>query len=124
VAVAERDKPGGVCVNWGCIPSKAILTSAGLYEEMRNAEAHGIRCQGLSADYGAVIRRSRKVADRMSRGITYLFKKNRIELFPASATVLSPTTVRWGRRSSRRRTSSWPPERRCGGCRGSSPTAG
>ncbi|MBP2687644.1 MAG: hypothetical protein H6Q81_2549 [Deltaproteobacteria bacterium] len=61
VAVVERDKPGGVCVNWGCIPSKAILTSAILYEEMRNAEAYGIRCQGLSADYGAVIRRSRKV---------------------------------------------------------------
>src|SRR4030042_1661683 len=93
---AERDKPGGVCVNWGCIPSKAILVSAGLYEDMRNAEAYGIRCQGLSADYGAVIRRSRKVADRMSRGITFLFKKNKIELFPAGATVLSPTTVRVG----------------------------
>jgi dihydrolipoamide dehydrogenase len=96
VAVAERDKPGGVCVNWGCIPSKAILASAGLYEDMRNAEAYGIRCQGLSADYGAVIRRSRKVADRMSRGVTFLFKKNGIELFPATATILSPTTVRVG----------------------------
>src|SRR5512143_2844148 len=96
VAVAERDKPGGVCVNWGCIPSKAILTCAGLYEDMRNAEAYGIRCQGLSADYGAVIRRSRKVADRMSRGVTFLFKKNGIELFPVTATVLSPTTVRVG----------------------------
>ena len=96
VAVAERDRPGGVCVNWGCIPSKAILTSAGLYGEMRNAEAYGIRCQGVSADFGAVIRRSRKVADRMSRGVAYLFKKNGIELFPASATVLSPTAVRVG----------------------------
>jgi len=96
VAVVERDKPGGVCVNWGCIPSKAILTSAILYEDMRNAEAYGIRCQGLSADYGAVIRRSRKVADRMSGGVAYLFKKNKIELFPASATVVSPTTVRAG----------------------------
>jgi dihydrolipoamide dehydrogenase len=96
VAVVEREKPGGVCVNWGCIPSKAILTSAGLYEEMRSAEAYGIRCQGLSADYGAVIRRSRKVADRMSRGVTYLFKKNGIELFPANATIVSPTVVRVG----------------------------
>src|SRR3990172_6676848 len=96
VAVVERVKPGGVCVNWGCIPSKAILTSAILYEDMRNAEAYGIRCQGLSADYGAVIRRSRKVADRMSGGVAYLFKKNKIELFPASATVVSPTTVRAG----------------------------
>jgi dihydrolipoamide dehydrogenase len=96
VAVAERDRPGGVCVNWGCIPSKAILTSAWLYEDMGNAEAYGIRCQGLSADYAAVIRRSRKVADRMSRGTAYLFKKNGVELFAASATVASPTTVRVG----------------------------
>ncbi len=96
VAVAERGKPGGVCVNWGCIPSKAILTSAGLFEDMRNAAAYGIRCQGVSADYGEVIRRSRKVADRMSRGVAYLFKKNGIELFPANATVTSPTTVRAG----------------------------
>src|SRR3990172_9392998 len=85
VAVVERDKPGGVCVNWGCIPSKAILTSAILYEDMRNAEAYGIRCQGLSADYGAVIRRSRKVAERMSRGVNFMFKKNGIEMFPEAA---------------------------------------
>ncbi|MBP2674955.1 MAG: pdhD, partial [Deltaproteobacteria bacterium] len=63
VAVAERGKPGGVCVNWGCIPSKAILTSAGLFEDMKNAASYGIRCQGVEADYDEVIRRSRKVAD-------------------------------------------------------------
>lgn len=96
VAVAERDKPGGVCVNWGCIPSKAILASAELFEDMRNAASYGIRCQALSADYGEVIRRSRKVADRMSRGIAFLFRKNGIELFPANATVTSPTTVKAG----------------------------
>jgi len=96
VAVAERDKPGGVCVNWGCIPSKAILASAELYEDMKNAAAFGLRCPEVSADYGEVIRRSRKVADRMSRGVAYLFKKNRIELFPGSATVDSPTGVRVG----------------------------
>jgi dihydrolipoamide dehydrogenase len=96
VAVAERDKPGGVCVNWGCIPSKAILTSAGLFEDMKNAAAYGIRCQALSADYGEVIRRSRKVSDRMSRGVAFLFRKNGIELFAANATVTSPTTVKVG----------------------------
>ena len=96
VAVAERDRPGGVCVNWGCIPSKAILTSAGLFEEMKNAASYGIRCRGVEADYGEVIRRSRKVADRMSRGIAFLFKKNGIELFAANATVTSPTTVKVG----------------------------
>ncbi|RJP19409.1 MAG: dihydrolipoyl dehydrogenase [Deltaproteobacteria bacterium] len=96
VAVAERDKPGGVCVNWGCIPSKAILTSAWLFEDMRNAAGYGIRCQGLSADYGEVIRRSRKVSDRMSRGVAFLFRKNGIELFAANAIVTSPTTVKVG----------------------------
>ncbi len=96
VAVAERDRPGGVCVNWGCIPSKAILKSAALYNEMKDAAVHGIRVQGLSVDYAAVIRRSRQVADRMSRGVSFLFRKNGIELFAGTAAVASPTSVRVG----------------------------
>lgn len=96
VAVVERDRPGGVCVNWGCIPSKAILQCAGLYQEMKGAAAYGISCQGLSADFGEVIRRSRKIADRMSRGVAYLFKKNGIELFAGNATIASSTMVRAG----------------------------
>jgi len=96
VAVAERDKLGGVCVNRGCIPSKAILASAGLLGDIKNAAALGLRVQGVEADYGEVIRRSRKVSDRMSRGIAYLFKKNGIELFSANAVVTSLTTVRAG----------------------------
>ncbi|PWB64285.1 MAG: dihydrolipoyl dehydrogenase [Deltaproteobacteria bacterium] len=96
VAVVERDRPGGVCVNWGCIPSKAILKCAGLFEEMKTAASYGIACQGLSVDYAEVIRRSRKVADRMSRGVSYLFKKNGIELFAGNASIPSPTTVRAG----------------------------
>jgi len=94
VAVVERDRPGGVCVNWGCIPSKAILKTADLYRDMRNAASYGIRCEGLSVDYAEVIGRSRKVAERMSRGVEYLFKKNRIELIRGSAVVASPTSVR------------------------------
>jgi dihydrolipoamide dehydrogenase len=85
-----------VCVNWGCIPSKAILVSAGLFEEMKNAASYGIRCKGVEADYGEVIRRSRRVADRMSRGIAFLFKKNGIELYTGNAAVTSPATVRVG----------------------------
>ena len=96
VAVVERGRPGGVCVNWGCIPSKAILKSAGLYEEMKNAAAYGIACQGLSVDFAEVIRRSRKVADRMSRGVIYLFKKNGIELIAGEAKIVSPGKVRAG----------------------------
>lgn len=96
VAVVERGRPGGVCVNWGCIPSKAILHSAGLYEEMRNAASFGIACQGLSVDFPEVIRRSRRVADRMSRGILYLFRKNGIELFSGEAKIASPGRVSAG----------------------------
>src|SRR3990172_12156692 len=94
--VGGRARPGGVCVNWGCIPSKSILKCADLYEEMKNSAAYGIACQGLSVDYGEVIRRSRKVAERMSRGVGYLFKKNGIELIAGSATITSPRTVRAG----------------------------
>jgi dihydrolipoamide dehydrogenase len=96
VAVAERDKPGGVCVNWGCIPSKAILKTAELYQDMKNAQAFGLSCQGLAADYGSVIRRSRQVADRMSRGVSFLFRKNGIDLFAANARIASPRTVAVG----------------------------
>lgn len=96
VAVVERDKPGGVCVNWGCIPSKAILKSADLYRQMQNAAEYGITVKGLSVDYGKVIRRSRKVAERMSKGVSFLFRKNGIELIAANAVISSPTTVKAG----------------------------
>ncbi|MGZ9148559.1 MAG: dihydrolipoyl dehydrogenase [Candidatus Deferrimicrobiaceae bacterium] len=96
VAVVERDKPGGVCVNWGCIPSKAILKSADLYQQMKNAAAYGIVVKGLSVDYGEVIRRSRKVSEKMSRGVSFLFRKNGIELIAGNAVISSPTTVRAG----------------------------
>ncbi len=95
VAVVERDRPGGVCVNWGCIPSKAILKSAGLYQEMKEAAAYGIVVKGLSVDYREVIRRSRKVAERMSKGVGFLFRKNN-RADRGDAVVTSPTTVRAG----------------------------
>ncbi|MDX1814478.1 MAG: dihydrolipoyl dehydrogenase [Thermodesulfobacteriota bacterium] len=96
VAVVERDRPGGVCVNWGCIPSKAILKSADLYRQMQNAADYGITVKGLSVDYGQVIRRSRKVAERMSKGVSFLFRKNGIEMIAANAVISSPTTVKAG----------------------------
>ncbi|MGW8285596.1 MAG: dihydrolipoyl dehydrogenase [Candidatus Deferrimicrobiaceae bacterium] len=96
VAVVERDRPGGVCVNWGCIPSKAILKSADLYRQMQNAADYGIAVKGLSVDYAQVIRRSRKVAERMSKGVSFLFRKNGIEMIAANAVISSPTTVKAG----------------------------
>lgn len=96
VAVVERDAPGGVCVNWGCIPSKAIIKTADLYQEMKNAARHGINVGSLSVDYGQVIRRSRGVAERMSKGVRFLFRKNKIELIEGAGFVSSPTSVRAG----------------------------
>jgi dihydrolipoamide dehydrogenase len=76
-AVVERDKPGGVCGNWGCIPSKAILTDAALFAEVRD-QKRGILADNLRVDYGRVIERSREVADRQAKGVEFLFKKNQI----------------------------------------------
>lgn len=79
-AVVEKDKPGGVCLNWGCIPSKAILTSAELYETIKEGKNFGVKVQGLSFDYGQVIKRSREVAERLAKGVEYLLRKNKVPL--------------------------------------------
>src|SRR5215813_2374220 len=76
--VVERDRPGGVCGNWGCIPSKAILSDAALFAEMRGASRRGLVADGLRVDYARVIARSREVADRQAKGVEFLFKKNGI----------------------------------------------
>lgn len=79
-AVVERDRPGGVCLNWGCIPSKAILTAADLYNEVKMAARWGIHTGATSIDYQQVIARSREAADRLARGVQSLFKKHKIAL--------------------------------------------
>src|SRR6266852_1972324 len=77
-AVVERDRPGGVCGNWGCIPSKAILADAALFAELKGGARRGILADNLRVDYARVIARSREVADRQAKGVEFLFKKNRI----------------------------------------------
>ncbi len=79
VAIVEQDRLGGVCLNWGCIPSKAILHAAELYEAVKRG-VPGLVFEKLSVDYGAVIGASRKAADRLVRGVGSLMKKNRIEV--------------------------------------------
>jgi len=76
--VVERDRPGGVCGNWGCIPSKAILTDAALFAELKAGAARGIVADNIRADFGRVIQRSREVADRQAKGVEFLFKKNNV----------------------------------------------
>ncbi|GAB3559593.1 dihydrolipoyl dehydrogenase [Spirosoma fluminis] len=80
-AVIERESLGGICLNWGCIPTKALLKSAQVFEYIKHSSDYGITIQGESqADFGAVIKRSRGVADSMSKGVQFLMKKNKIDV--------------------------------------------
>ncbi len=80
VAVVEKAELGGICLNWGCIPTKSLLKSAQVLDYMRHATDYGINVEKGDADFNAIISRSRGVADKMSKGIQYLFKKNNITL--------------------------------------------
>jgi dihydrolipoamide dehydrogenase len=80
VAIVEADRLGGVCLNWGCIPSKAILSAAELYEAVKQG-VPGLRVQGLEPDFGAVIDASRVAADRLHRGVGTLMSKNKIDVY-------------------------------------------
>jgi dihydrolipoamide dehydrogenase len=93
VAIIERDKPGGVCLNWGCIPSKAILKCAEIYEKFKAAEDYGIKCNGLSFDYPKVIEKSRKAASTLTKGVEFLFKKNKITLFSGVGKLITKNRV-------------------------------
>ena len=79
-AVIEKESLGGVCLNWGCIPTKALLKSAQVFEYINHAEDYGITVNNSNADFTKVIKRSRDVADGMSKGIAYLTKKNKVEV--------------------------------------------
>jgi len=81
VAVVERAELGGICLNWGCIPTKALLKSAEVYNYASKAKEYGVNIAGeIEADFAAIVKRSRGVADGMSKGIQFLFKKNKIEI--------------------------------------------
>jgi len=80
VAIIEKESLGGICLNWGCIPTKALLKSAQVYEYAKHSISYGINVAGVQADFGAVIKRSRGVADKMSKGVQFLMKKNKIDV--------------------------------------------
>lgn len=88
VAVVERAELGGVCLNWGCIPTKSLLKSAQVLEYAQHAEAYGVRIEKAEPDFDAIITRSRGVADKMSKGIQYLFKKNKITVIGGTGKLL------------------------------------
>ena len=79
-AIIEKESLGGVCLNWGCIPTKALLKSAQVFEYLQHAGDYGLKVEGADKDFGAVVQRSRGVADGMSKGVQFLMKKNKIEV--------------------------------------------
>ncbi|MEY3842883.1 MAG: hypothetical protein RIR80_454, partial [Bacteroidota bacterium] len=86
-AVIEKENLGGVCLNWGCIPTKALIKSAQVFEYINHANDYGINVNGASADFSAVIKRSRDVADGMSKGIQFLMKKNKIDVIEGTGVI-------------------------------------
>ena len=80
-AIIEKESLGGICLNWGCIPTKALLKSAEVYDYLNDAEKYGIHVDNFSKDFDKVISRSRKVANTMSKGVNFLMKKNKIKVF-------------------------------------------
>jgi dihydrolipoamide dehydrogenase len=93
VAVVERDFLGGICSNWGCIPTKALLRSAEIYHHLQHAKDFGLKADNVGFDAVAIIKRSRGVADRMATGVGYLFRKNKVQLIWGEAAIEAPGKV-------------------------------
>jgi dihydrolipoamide dehydrogenase len=93
VAIVERSELGGICLNWGCIPTKALLKSAQVFEYLKHAQDYGIKVTGGEADFAAVVKRSRGVADGMSKGVQFLMKKNKIEVIKGSGKLVAGKKV-------------------------------
>ena len=86
-AVVERDSLGGICLNWGCIPTKALLKSANVFEYIQHASDYGITVKDSKADFGGMVERSRGVANGMSQGIQFLMKKNKIDVIKGTGVL-------------------------------------
>lgn len=88
-AIVEKENLGGVCLNWGCIPTKALLKSAQVFEYLQHAEDYGLKVKEADKDFKAVVARSRDVAAGMSKGVNFLMKKNKIDVLEGYGTLLS-----------------------------------
>ena len=94
VGVVEREHLGGICLNWGCIPTKALLKSAQVFEYAQHAADYGVKIEGTpKPDFTKIVERSRGVADGMSKGIQFLFKKNKIDTIWGSGKLIKNNTV-------------------------------
>lgn len=93
-AIVERESLGGICLNWGCIPTKALLKSANVFEYIQHAADYGIQVNEAQHDFGAVVKRSRDVANGMSNGVQFLMKKNKIEVLMGEGKLLPGKKVK------------------------------
>lgn len=93
VAIVEKENLGGICLNWGCIPTKALLKSAQVFEYAKHAADYGIEVSGPKQNFGNVIRRSRGVADKMNKGVQFLMKKNKIDVVMGTGKLIAPNKL-------------------------------
>ncbi len=92
-AIVERDQLGGICLNWGCIPTKALLRSAEIYHYMTHAKDYGLTASNVGFDAAAVVARSRAVAKQLSNGVAFLMKKNKVTVIEGSAKISKPGEI-------------------------------
>ena len=102
VAIIEREQLGGICLNWGCIPTKSLLRNAEVIELLHQGKEYGFTLENLQVDYAAAHKRSRDVSGRMVKGIEFLMKKNNITVFKGEAELTSATTIRVEQRTEER----------------------
>ena len=88
-AIVEKESLGGICLNWGCIPTKALLKSAQVFEYLKHAEDYGLTIKDYNKDFDAVVNRSRKVAENMSKGVHFLMKKNKIDVIEGHGKIIA-----------------------------------
>lgn len=93
VAIIEKESLGGICLNWGCIPTKALLKSAQVNDYFKHADSYGLKAERIEADFEAIVKRSRGVAEKMSKGVQFLMKKNKIDVVMGTAVLKSKTQV-------------------------------
>src|SRR5688572_32536359 len=89
-AIVERELLGGICLNWGCIPTKALLRSAEVFHYLQHAADYGLKAKAIEADLEAVVKRSRGVAKQLNQGVTHLMKKNKIAVHMGEGKVTAP----------------------------------
>jgi len=93
VACIEKSELGGICLNWGCIPTKSLIKNADVWRNLQSLDRFGISCENPQLDFSKVIQRSRQVSDRLSKGVEFLFNKNQITVFNGFGRFRDKNTV-------------------------------